>query len=129
MKLLNPTDDELNIAFAKNVCGWYQDISLEKEMFWASRGWATTRKLPAFTTSADAVLPWLDRHYSWHIEKAIKGYRCVIADEQWWLGSDALVRVDTDTWQYEGRADNAARACAIALLRANGVEIVFDSPR
>lgn len=51
MKLTNPTDDELNAAFAEKVAGW--------DHFPAG--------YPRWTHSADAVLPWLEKAGGFHI--------------------------------------------------------------
>lgn len=142
MKLTNPTDDELNAAFAEKVAGWIAPTSESPYTESSSVGcpqvnldfyWKDNRGLccdgPRFTTSADAVLPWLEK---WHDADAqnrdVRICRRLAGD---WL---VTLRTRTNPWeqwvdQWEEDGD-FPRAAVIALLRANGVEVEFtDSPQ
>lgn len=110
MKLLNPTDQELNEAFATQVCGWWKSESNAGERMWNSEGWSTSRDLPNFTQSADAVLPFLG--LDWMVNADRKGF----------VGVQYMAA--TDKTHY-AQADTFPRAAVIALLRANGVEVEF----
>ena len=72
--MLNPTDDELNAAFAEKVAGWVPPSSdavkklasegwVDADQIWIVGGmigrWPHWKKYAIWTTSADAVLPWL----------------------------------------------------------------------
>lgn len=115
MKLIDPTDDELNRAFAEHVAGMTQCESLVDvdEKRWCG-------KPPTFTEYADAVLPWLEK---WDC-------RTLSA----WRGTEWTCFVCTEEesfpeWEgvvgFDGSAANPAKAVVICLLRANGVEIEF----
>lgn len=123
MKLIRPTDDELNAAFAEKVCNWskgddgygYETVYNERVAPYKTVGpvWRFN-----FARSADAVLPWLEKCYM----------------ETDWLGGP--VRHYTDAgggacWRvrlpgkFDGEVEDNSlpRACVIALLRAHGVEV------
>ena len=111
-KLINPTDDELNANFAVWVAGWRND---------PDEGWRNEHGVPItavyyrdFTRSMDAVLPWLNAPgWLWHISN----------DE---IHTDKPFTACVHRGLAEASASdtNAPRACVIALLRANGVEVV-----
>lgn len=119
MKLIDPTDDQLNVAFAEYVCGWIRrdmgKIGTHKkpDAFHSARGWECNEINPTqFTTSSDAVLPWLEKCYcqigfgpAWRV--TIEGGRT--------NKINAATHLD----------DSLPRAAAIALLRAHGVEVEF----
>lgn len=96
MKLTNPTDNELNEAFAKNVCKW----TVER---WPS---------PDFVNCADAVLIWLDKTY-WQVQQTSKANKPL------------RVRIGSEQDSCFGESDTFPRAAVIALLRAHGVEVEF----
>jgi len=134
MKLIDPTLDELDAVFAENVAMWklfradgkhgraryngaqvfsaggvYRIINGGKE--------PAVEKLPYFTRSFDAVLPWLEKH-TWrgcsyraasgsHFSAAVE-----VVDNQL-----SLVRAES--------SKSLSHAGVIALLRAHGVEVVF----
>jgi hypothetical protein len=120
MKLTNPTDDELNAAFAEKVAAW---TKMEVNFGYINKGDKTptvrkewrdsTGALQSigdthFTNSADAVLPWLDkRKNGWQAGKTERGY---------WVNLGG----------YEDSVGvTFPRAAVIALLRAHCVEIEF----
>lgn len=111
MKPVNPTDDELNAAFAEKVCGWKRIVGAANVAFETPVG--TRGTAPEFTKSADAVLPWLIK-FSVTIQK--------VAEEEWDVGVEPE---DEDLRTQYHHDKYLARACAIALLRAHGVEIEF----
>jgi hypothetical protein len=149
MKLKNPTDDELNAAFAEKVAGWrcykeqrgeyalavcYEANERDPWEHWDKKKEAQSktkytsiscadavkigffgRGLPRFTTSADAVLPWLDNPKSiawWEARLRLNGKHQVICHQS---------EIDA----YPAEADTFPRAAVIALLRAHGVEITY----
>lgn len=117
MKLINPTDHELDIAFAEKVAGWYvtrKIASLDKICFPSKKAFfeqplCGTCPLPHFTQSADIVLPWLERQEIW-ISQKTKHNHYTVTVENGWCGQDKT---------------SFARAAVIALLRAHGMEIEF----
>lgn len=131
MKLTNPTDDQLDAAFAIEIVGYKM---LRQEMFgthfvprWCPPGTpdavnmlALDTKPPGFTRSFDAVLPWLEKHEWWEIcqdrtiEKTHSPYWCSIFYDK-----------GEEYDSHQGSADTAPLAAVIALLRADGHEIEF----
>lgn len=132
MKLINPTDDELNAAFAEKVAGWqptedqierasiideawYGDATREQAVQSAIRAFR-----PHFTRSMDAVLPWLEK----------SGYYVSLC---YWNGPWAeppgwclSLWENDENGQQVGdyvRDKSLPRACVIALLRVHGVDI------
>ena len=114
MKLINPTDDQLNEAFAVHVAGWkklaVRDPELEPE--WEIGGYGGhgyAFRVPRLTDSADDVLPWLDKR-------------------KWSRNGNSEVLVWYDGSMYAGSGHGTfPRAAVIALLRASGVEIEFSN--
>jgi hypothetical protein len=112
MKLTNPTDAELNIAFAEHVCGWLEGGFIGSSgKYWvnADSSYASDDLL-RFTESADAVLPWLEKRLSWSRD------------------SDGTVWVELHTQPatfYGCEFDDLPfpKAAVIALLRAHGVKV------
>lgn len=134
MKLTNPTDDQLDAAFAEKVAGWKM---LRQELFgthyiprWcppnmpdAVNMLALDTKPPPFTRSMDAVLPWLEKMPSFEIVAlaySVVGerYECRV-----W---PTLSQSSGANNVFLGRADIPSTAAVIALLRANGVEVEFS---
>lgn len=113
MKLINPTDDELNANFAVWVAGWRND---------PDEGWRNEHGVPItavyyrdFTSSMDAVLPWLERT-DWYAENLSHGRFGTV-----------LVEINQPEKAITAEASSLPRACVIALLRANGVEVTFTT--
>jgi hypothetical protein len=117
MKLIDPTDDQLNEAFAVHVAGWTHVVmNAGKQLVGRLPPSSLYSVVPLFTTSADAVLPWLERDAfdvrisfsntcdTWHVE---------------------LLGRFTSNRSFKAAAETFPRACVIALLRAHGVEIEF----
>jgi len=130
MKLVNPTDDELNAAFAVSVCGRTHVPALtdpenphygyrehwEKagEELWFRDNQDRGTQMPNFVASADAVLPWLEKSVT-----AVR--RSLETGKQWEVmawGDDMVTQYWFD--------DSLPRAAVIALLRAHGVELIFQ---
>lgn len=114
MKLTNPTDAELNAAFAEKVAGM-EIVGLAR--MWIRSGSNGHAPIPHFTTSADAVLPWLEKT-AW--------------DAAGGLNAEAVVRCDTrpqvhirEDKRFIAQAGTFPLAAVIALLRAHGVEVEF----
>ena len=109
MKLMNPTDDELNAAFAEKVAGWWLWPGYRDQ--WCDG--TEDRGKARFTTSFDAVLPWLGKWRTIAIDwDRIAGL--------WSVG----VGQHKDTPAY---SPVLPRAAVIALLRAAGVEVEFTA--
>lgn len=127
MKYHNPSDDQLDAAFAEHVAGMEKNdeglflINRDKDgnTFWGGPGCLS------FTRSFDAVLPLLSKlcPHGWVIEENQFGgnrmFGCTIANEPSWTGW-----TECSKWSF---ADTAAKAACIALLGANGHEVTFDS--
>ncbi len=120
MKLVNPTDDQLNTAFAEKVAGYFSNPAFKPQHSWCRK--SPTGEivvldglgaLPPFTRSMDAVLPWLEKCAAWRRD------------------------ADGEVFVYRHSAAGSASAggkketmcfpcsCVIALLRAHGVEVEF----
>jgi len=117
-KLNNPTDKELEEAFAEVVAGWTRVHLGGSDYVWKhprpSDGELSIYPLEPFTTSFDAVLPWLDKTGRWEAD--------YIADVGPNGQAYALrVRPQTD----KSFAPTLARAAVLALLAAHGVEVIF----
>lgn len=110
MKLTNPTDEELNVAFAEKVAGWMQCERLGR-MVWYDPEGGHEMHVPRFTEYADLVLPLLEKCRSWICEKT-------------WDSPCYTIRV-SDPKPITQRSDTFPRAAVIALLRAHGVEVEF----
>lgn len=101
MKLVNPTDDQLNNAFAQNVAMWSPNDHDEP--------------MPDWCKSADAVMVWLERS---PFDFQINYYQ---TSSLWTVG---LTGRFTSSRQFSGKSDEGMpRAAVIALLRAHGVEV------
>lgn len=142
MKLIKPTDDELNACFAEKVAGWtywkskhghwhvtspsghvtvgdlYAKFDEETGEKLPEVPWWKDAELPDFTQSAAAVLPWLEKHV------AKIAHRC----SQWevlihmgWSGNEQMPFAKSNDFEYWDRS--FPRACVIALLRAHGVGV------
>jgi hypothetical protein len=162
MKLINPTDDELNAAFAEHVARWKRHEPLRGEKrkvvcrlsesnydpFRPQRGdiivvWTDGRlggTYPQWTTSADAVLPWLekckDRGWWVKIKDHTNGIECGRRD---WLviisdyddccdpyaGEPGYAEPGKPLMYREGASPVFPKAAVLALLRAHGVEVEF----
>jgi hypothetical protein len=121
-KLLNPSDDSLDFAFAAVVAGIAPDSpdiggDPLRGLYCGDSG---RRHVPRFTRSMDAVLPWIskqsiDTGAVWSITVYLDGSFMVNAGHQDENSKDAP----------SGEDKSLPRACVIALLRAHGVEVEF----
>jgi hypothetical protein len=124
MKLINPTDDELNVAFAEKVAGFTdichesgEDVDIESRQIYPWRAWRGTfegrrRFVPPFTTSADAVLPWLEK---WPYD----------VDFDQGEVFEYTFKVYYPVFVESSEEGSFAYNAVIALLRAHGVEVEF----
>jgi hypothetical protein len=130
MTLTNPTDQELNWAFAEKVCGYFQNPIFKSNHSWCRK--SSTGEivvldglgaLPSFTTSADAVLPWLEKQY---VETGLKNYWSH-SPAQHFTSEPKIWQIRAFRGNLQGIAESTTfpRACVIALLRAHGVEVNF----
>lgn len=122
MTLTNPTDEQLDAAFATEVAGWteHRQMILDKHFItrWAAPGTplgfnvlALSTEPPKFTPSMDAVLPWLEKWRSIEID---------------WHRGPELWSVGIGEFKGDPTFSTLLpRACVIALLRAHGVEVIF----
>jgi len=131
MKLTNPTDDQLNAAFAEKVAGWhnlkhgvYGSGAPEREPSW--HGTPPQRKagiwgIPRFTNSANDVLPWLEK---WRmlrdVDRSVGINLAINCARHWHVKLN-----DEQDDDYFASADTISRAAVIALLRAHGAEVEF----
>ena len=126
MKLIDPTDDELNAAFAEKVAGWTRFFSenLGAALFHPPGlpDAANVNKrfeVPRFTQSADTVLPWLEK---WRDGNTLFIAGTSIFGERAW-GVDLID--NSQNFRQFVKDPSLPRAAVIALLRAHGVEVEF----
>lgn len=125
MKLIDPTDDELNAAFAEKVAGWFKCERLGREVYYDPEGGhVLPHELPRFTQSFDTVLPWLEK---WRDRPYLYRMLQIDATHDGWEVKMAQPDRDKDgqQWFWRIKAPSLPRAAAIALLRAHGVEVEF----
>ncbi len=121
MKLINPTDSEIDAAVAEKVAGWKRlhaehafDGGVKCEIdAWAAPSGRIADAVPQFSRSADAVLPLLERMDRWQCDygRPEKKYRLYFIRREG-----------------EGTAATFPRAACLALLRAHGVEVDIGAP-
>jgi hypothetical protein len=116
MKIINPTDDHLNAAFAEKVAGWFRCERMGKQVLYDPEGGhvliGDTHCMPKFTESMDAVLPWLEK-FNGHTN----GPEINFQSGQWEVILNGCTTRDRAT------CASLPRAAVIALLRAHGVEV------
>lgn len=121
MKIINPTDDQLDAAFAEHVAGQIPTVSPGYFTYPNVRGFWRAKK---FTQSSDAVLPWLEKGRESGrrigIEVGFRLWRIWIHDKN----TDGLYDSCLER-RPDGESDTLPRAAVIALLRAHGVEVEF----
>ena len=122
MTLTDPTDAELDAAFAEKVAGWrycgsdsctrwYLDetcaalLDVEPKPFREID--SRRRQLARFTSDASSVLPWLEKEFVWLAGKSKQGH---------WVNLGGYEDVVADTFP---------RAAVRALLAARGVTVNF----
>lgn len=125
----NPTEYELNTKFALNVAGWNCEKEGVECLSWYNENGAFMggrndgqpwSGIPKYCTSADLVLPWLEKRYmetDW-IGGPIRHYTTA-------SGKQACWRVRLPGSCAEAEAETLPRAIVIALLRAHGIEVEF----
>lgn len=119
----DPTDDQLNAAFAEHVAGWRRlKRDGGNQLIGVSGPSSLYSVIPVFTASFDAVLPWLAKHDWWQIEqdrgieKTHPPCWCSI-----FYHKDGAADYDT----HVGQAHTPAKAAVLALLRARGLKVEF----
>lgn len=128
MKLIDPSDEELNSAFAEKIAGW---VITERRTDGAMYGHPNSAPsydvaecppglIPNFARSADAVLPHLEKMGEWS-QYYHKGSP---ESERWSVGVDRIIPHGSG-WAGQAKASTFARATTIALLRAHGTEVEF----
>lgn len=126
MKLLNPTDDELNAAVTKYIvksvpCDQWK-LFMHDSMIQGDCGHANchpTQMQINYCKYADAILPWLEK---WPLTNA---QLVPSAGVKWYVDITLKAGMAEKTEYARGRGETLAKACVLALLRANGVEIEF----
>lgn len=105
--LTNPTDDELNKAFAVHVANISHPITGIR----LSDDCTTFLIPPTYTESMDAVLPWLSKT------------TCEMGNiGPGWTAEAVFL----DGGYGSALADTLPKACVLALLKAHGVEVVYS---
>jgi hypothetical protein len=131
--LTNPTDAELNEAFAEHVCKWTRAGMMDEHVMWFFDG-AHDCGTPSWTQSMDAVLPWLDRCREIGLWVTICDHTNGINHgERDWLVS--ISNRDEREWNFDGNGwmfwevanPSLPRACVLALLKAHGVGVVYGA--
>lgn len=137
--LTNPTDDELSAAVTEHVAGW----KLHRDGYWLAPGETPkspmrdeTNFRPPYATSADAVLPLLEKCDAWSrgtVGGAVTVYKRVLSpvkkpsedipDSEW-----MILKPIGHYWNCQHPKPFPYSAC-IALLRANGVEVITPQMR
>jgi hypothetical protein len=105
LTLTNPTDDQLNAVFDTHVA----KMGERGELGPVLHGGEYKLAYPQWTRSMDAVLPWLEKAGLWEC-----GYSA--HHDGYWV---------TVSYGHDSEDRSLPRAAVIALLRANGVEVVF----
>ena len=119
MKLINPTDRELDEAFAEHVAGWKVEFDGDKKYLSPDGENWHMWSIPYFTGSVDLVLPWLEKFGGAVYVNRYTGW----GDTNWAV---RLYENDEDgSLMGEAEEPTLPRAAMIALLRAHGVEIEF----
>lgn len=143
MQLINPTNEQLDEAFALRVSYWHPGVNeLEAMETWCKAGGekytpfslgqkAAAFFRPRYSTKTDEVLPWLVHHTKKTNElRHGEGdtWRIYAPAEETDVWTVNVVWMHHDGWIEEtasgGQATTLARAATIALLRQNGVEII-----
>lgn len=120
MKLTNPTNAELNAAFATEICGYkflHAEHRFDSGVHVAIDGiskpdgqWLSA--IPDFCSDANAVLPWLEK-----FNGPLNGPDVSFQSGQW------EVVLNGCTTRERAVHSVFPKAAVIALLRAHGVEI------
>lgn len=123
MKLINPTLEQLNEAFAVHVAGlqvgYGEVLTIEPDKNGES-SIVDHQPIPRFTESADAVLPWLDKD-DWKCDRYLSNavdYHVVRIPRP-------LLGMGLRQYHESTEERSFAKAAVIALLRAHNVEIEF----
>lgn len=115
MKLTDPTDEELNAAFAEHVAGFTQmEIRTGRVEGYNEHGlWLP---VPSYL-SVNAVLPWLAKE------------KCATIGYHNWPGTNVAVgwHVKVDNMGNGTDDPSFARAIMVELLKMRGVEVGFPS--
>lgn len=96
---------ELNRLFAEKVCGWPLTDGVKRKLL------LDETPFPNFTTSADAVLPWLEKS-----NYAIQITFCPSTD-MWCV---ELIQRFTGTKSFQGKGETFPLAAVRARLKAKG---------
>jgi len=133
MKLINPTDSELDAAFAEKVaglvlcdCGGWTHLIAGASMMRINDKCEKNccPSFPYFTKSFDAVLPCLQRE-GWDWEHRFSGPISMgsVIETIAVYGPDS--KAEYGKHDYTQGTCTPAKAACIALLRAHGVEVEF----
>jgi len=126
MKMINPSEDRINEVVAVEVAGWthvrsfirirtHDRIHILKGFppgMKRSRSNGRGRQVPAFTRSADAVLPLLEKQGYW--STSLSSHASPAVSYAVHCGASSV-----------GYADEFPLAACIALLRSKGISVEF----
>ena len=138
MTLTNPTDDELNAAFAEKVAGWthvhvgeMESADIESRSVFCYDGLigetgGKMMPVPQFTHSADAVLPWLEK-CAWFQHTGVFSGANGRSIDNCREGHTIELSLTLDSMNRGAHAETLPRAAVIALLRAHGVVVEFTA--
>ena len=118
MKLIDPTDDALNAAFAEHVAGFSFPTA-------PSDGRCDEWRGANYRGSADVILPWLEKYRD---RAAGSSMATICADYAsqapfWTVIVGPAIKDQGDL--FRGDHESLAKAAVIALLRAHNIEIEF----
>lgn len=116
MTLTNPTDQQLSEAVAVHVAGWTFYTPPSKFRWDDASGCPTTEE-PQFATSADAVLPMLEKA-GWSREDTGLVWVSVFNGRGEVGAGGGYDNSPLPSWPFP-------KCACIALLRAHGVQVVF----
>lgn len=133
MTLTDPSDGELQEAFAIHVAKW-SFHTLPNSAYPTIKHWKNARGDGVsihfegrWLTSADAVLPWLEKWHDFNEQlRDVEIRRRVFKD---WIVILMTRQDHGEDWKDAGEGTGELpRAAVIALLPAHGVRVVFTKP-
>lgn len=111
--------EALNTGFAEQIAGWQAGIDGNKKYMTSDRKSWHWWSIPRFIDSVDAVLPYLEKQYTWNLERDMP-----LKTPRRYLVS--LYAADTEQGWHSAWGNTLAHAAVICLLRAAGVDVIDD---
>lgn len=122
MTLTNPTLQEIDAAVAEKVARMTGPFAgSDKWIDNETNNWVA---LPAYSISSDAVLPLVHQWLNSPETRSAAIYRSSV-DGMWRVTLRAGLKYSSEIPEWTGLSEEFSTACAIALLRAHGVEVGF----